>query len=402
MSSSLFRQADERNRAALIKQQIINQYIVGGDSSITELSKALMLSVPTVTKFLGELIEEGFVYDYGKQGNVGGRQPNIYGLNPDAGYFVGVELRKDTVQLAVTNFKARVVDTREERYVMAGDPLEAADRLCTVIRSFIARQNLPHEKIRAVGVSISGRVNPDTGYSYNYFFVEEQPLVMLLEERLGYTVYIENDTRAATYGEYISGVGNNEKTMLYINAGWGLGLGMILDGKLFYGKSGFSGEYGHFPLLDNEVICRCGKRGCLETGASGSAVHRIFLEKLGEERISMLSDKYKEGAEITLEDILAAVLKEDVLAIEIMESVGHTLGKALAGLINMFNPELIVLGGTLATTRDYLMLPVKSAINKYSLRMVSKDTEIKFSKLGESAGVVGACLLARSKSLRLL
>lgn len=402
MSSSLFRQADERNRAALIKQQIINQYIVGGDSSITELSKALMLSVPTVTKFLGELIEEGFVYDYGKQGNVGGRQPNIYGLNPDAGYFIGVELRKDTVQLAVTNFKAQVVDTREERYVMAGDPLEAADRLCTVIRSFIVRQNLPHEKIRAVGVSISGRVNPDTGYSYNYFFVEEQPLVMLLEERLGYAVYIENDTRAATYGEYISGVGNNEKTMLYINAGWGLGLGMILDGKLFYGKSGFSGEYGHFPLLDNEVICRCGKRGCLETGASGSAVHRICLEKLGEGRISMLSDKYKEGAEITLDDILAAVLKEDVLAIEIMESVGHTLGKALAGLINMFNPELIVLGGTLATTRDYLMLPVKSAINKYSLRMVSKDTEIKFSKLGESAGVVGACLLARSKSLRLL
>lgn len=402
MSSSLFRQADERNRAALIKQQIISQYIVGGDSSITELSKALMLSVPTVTKFLGELIEEGFVYDYGKQGNVGGRQPNIYGLNPDAGYFIGVELRKDTVQLAATNFKAQVVATREERYVMAGDPLEAADQLCTVIRSFIVRQNLPHEKIRAVGVSISGRVNPDTGYSYNYFFVEEQPLVMLLEERLGYTVYIENDTRAATYGEYISGVGNNEKTMLYINAGWGLGLGMILDGKLFYGKSGFSGEYGHFPLLDNEVICRCGKRGCLETGASGSAVHRIFLEKLGEGRISMLSDKYKEGTEITLEDILAAVFKEDVLAIEIMESVGHTLGKALAGLINMFNPELIVLGGTLATTRDYLMLPVKSAINKYSLRMVSKDTEIKFSKLGESAGVVGACLLARSKSLRLL
>ncbi|MDE5815746.1 MAG: ROK family transcriptional regulator, partial [Alistipes sp.] len=166
MSSSLFRQADERNRAALIKQQIINQYIVGGDSSITELSKALMLSVPTVTKFLGELIEEGFVYDYGKQGNVGGRQPNIYGLNPDAGYFIGVELRKDTVQLAVTNFKAQVVANREERYVMAGDPLEAADQLCAVIRSFIVRQNLPHEKIRAVGVSISGRVNPATGYSY--------------------------------------------------------------------------------------------------------------------------------------------------------------------------------------------------------------------------------------------
>ncbi|MEG2492456.1 MAG: ROK family protein, partial [Alistipes sp.] len=102
------------------------------------------------------------------------------------------------------------------------------------------------------------------------------------------------------------------------------------------------------------------------------------------------------------EDILAALQKEDVLAIEIIESVGHTLGKAIAGLINMFNPELIVLGGTLAIAKDYLMLPIKSAINKYSLMLVSKDTAIKLSKLGEDAGVIGACLLARSKSLGLL
>lgn len=402
MNNSLFIQAEERNRAALLKLQIINQYVLGGDSSITELSKALMLSVPTVTKFLGELIDEGVVYDYGKQSNVGGRQPNIYGLNPNAGYFIGVELRKDTVRMAIINFKAQTVANCEEQYVVSGDSLDSVERLCNVIRSFIVRQKLPKDKILAIGVSVSGRVNPETGYSYSYFFVEEQPLVMLLEERLGYRVYIENDTRAATYGEYMSGAGGNEKTVLYINASWGLGLGMILDGKLFYGKSGFSGEFGHFPLLDNEVICRCGKRGCLETGASGSAVHRIFLEKLGEGRISMLSDKFRSGEPITLDDILAAVLKEDVLAIEIMESVGHTLGKALAGVINMFNPELIILGGTLASTRDYLMLPVKSAINKYSLRMVSKDTEIRFSKLGENAGVMGACLLARSKSLCLL
>lgn len=402
MTTTLFKQVEEKNRTALLKQQIINLCIQGGGTSISELSKALMVSVPTVTKFLGELIDEGFVYDFGKQENAGGRQPNIYGLNPHAGYFIGVELRKKTVQMAAINFKAQVVANREEPYLVSEDSMESIDRLCGVIRSFIARQKLPAEKILAIGVSISGRVNPESGYSYSYFFVEEQPLVQLLEERLGHRVYIENDTRAATYGEYMSGVGNNEKTMLYINASWGLGLGMILDGKLFYGKSGFSGEYGHFPMFDNEVICRCGKRGCLETGVSGSAVHRIFLERLAQGRISMLSDKFRSGAALSLDDILDAVLKEDVLAIEIMESVGHKLGKALAGLINMFNPELIVLGGTLATTRDYLMLPVKSAINKYSLRMVSKDTQIKFSRLGENAGVVGACLLARGKSLHLL
>ena len=122
-----------------------------------------------------------------------------------------------------------------------------------------------------------------------------------------------------TYGEYMCGVGNNEDTMIFVNASWGLGVGLVIDRKLFYGRSGFSGEFGHFPLLDNEVICRCGKRGCLETGASGSAVHRIFMEKLAQKRVSMLSDKYNRGEQILLEDILEALGQEDVLAIEVME-----------------------------------------------------------------------------------
>ncbi|MEG2770746.1 MAG: ROK family transcriptional regulator, partial [Alistipes sp.] len=382
MSSSFLKQAEEGNRPAILKQQIINQYIFGGDFSITDLSKAMSLSVPTVTRLIGELIDEGFVHDFGKQGTSGGRKPNIYGLNPYAGYFVGVEIRRDSVKLAIINFKGQVLDCEEKKYPRIEDTTESLDQLCASIKSFISKRNIKEDKVLAVGVNVSGRVNSNTGYSYSFFFVEEQPLAMLLEERLGCAVYIENDSRAATYGEYMCGVGNNEKTMLYVNASWGLGLGMIIDGKLFYGKSGFSGEYGHFPLLDNEIICRCGKRGCLETGASGSAVHRIFLDKLREGRISTLSDKFKRGEEISLEDILAALQKEDVLAIEIIESVGHTLGKAIAGLINMFNPELIVLGGTLAIAKDYLMLPIKSAINKYSLMLVSKDTAIKLSKLG--------------------
>lgn len=402
MSSSFLKQATEGNKTAILKQQIIRQYIFGGDFSITDLSKAMNLSVPTVTKLIGELIDEGFVHDFGKQGTNGGRKPNIYGLNPYAGYFVGVDLKKDCVEVAVMNFKGQLIDHKDNIPLTTENTQQALDKLCGIIAAFLTRLNIPHEKMLAVGVNISGRVNSNTGYSYSYFFVEEQPLAMLLEERLDCPVYIENDTRAATYGEYMCGVANNERTMLYINASWGLGLGMILDGKLFYGKSGFSGEYGHFPMLDNEIICRCGKRGCLETGASGSAVHRTFLDKLREGRISMLSDKFNRGEEITLQDILAALQKEDVLAIEIFESVGHTLGKAIAGLINMFNPELIVLGGTLAIARDYLMLPIKSAVNKYSLMLVSKDTAIKFTKLGEEAGVVGACLLARCRSLGLL
>lgn len=190
--------------------------------------------------------------------------------------------------------------------------------------------------------------------------------------------------------------------MLFINASWGLGMGMVLNGKLFYGKSGFSGEFGHFPFFDNEVLCRCGKRGCLETGASGVAVHRLFMEKLAEGQISTLSGKSTAGEAISIDDIVDAASAEDVLAIEILERIGSDLGKAISGLINVFNPELIVVGGTLAATGDYLLLPIRSAVNKYSLTLVSRQTEVRLSTLGGMAGVIGACMLVRSKTLNLL
>lgn len=402
MTEDFLKQAEEGDRTAILKQQMLQEFIFGGDFSITDLSRAMSLSVPTVTRLIGEMIDMGFVYDFGKQGTNGGRKPSIYGLNPYAGYYVGVDISRDSMLLAITNFKGQVVASKWDSQPLIDTSPESIDRFCRTLENFVDQQHIERDKILAYGVNVSGRVNSNTGYSYSYYFAEEQPLAKLLEERLGCNVFIENDTRSATYGEYMSGVGANEKNMLYINASWGLGLGMILDGKLFYGKSGFSGEYGHFPMLENDIICRCGKRGCLETGASGSAVHRIFLEKLREKRNSSLTEKFDAGEEITLEDILAALKREDVLAIEVIEGVGQTLGKAIAGLINIFNPELIVLGGSLAAAKDYLMLPVKSAINKYSLHMVSKDTSVKLSRLGDEAGAIGACLLARSTSLGLI
>lgn len=401
MTANFFRQNEGSSRMEHFKQQILYRYLFG-DSSIPELSKVLGLSVPTVTKLLNELRDEEFVVELGKQSVAGGRQPSIYGLNPDAAYFVGVEIRRDKLKMMAVNFKAKMIASEDVEFNPSNDHMNAIDMLCTAIKEFIARLDIPADKIAGIGVCISGRVNSAAGYSYSSLFVEEQPLAELLGERLGYNVYIENDSRAATFGEYISCIVEQEISMLYVNISWGLGLGIIVDGKLVYGKSGFSGEYGHFPMFDNEIICRCGKRGCLETEVSGSAVHRRFVERLSEGRISILSDKYNAGEQITLDDIVDAVLKEDVLAIEIVESMSLKLGKALAGLINIFNPELIVLGGTLSGLQEYLLSPIQSSINKYALRMVSKDTRIKVSKLGDDAVALGGCLLARSRAFDLL
>ena len=387
---------------AILKKQIIALCVNEGDYSIADLSKELNTSIPTITKLVGELIEEGFIVDMGKQGTNGGRRPSIYGLNPSAGYFVGIDVRKDSIGIAVTDFKGQITDAVSDVQFTLLNSESSLRELCETVKAYLGKSNIPTEKVRAYGINLTGRVNHETGYCFTYFIGEDRPIGAFMEDELEAPVFVENDSRAMTYGEYICGVAGNEKNMLFINVSWGLGMGMIVDGKLSYGKSGYSGEIGHFPFMDNNQICHCGKTGCLETGASGSAIHRMFIEKLEEGRASVLAEAYRNGEKISLQDILNAVAEEDVLAIEIVEKTGATLGRAIAGLINIFNPELVVIGGIVSKAKDYLLLPVKSTIQKHSLNLVSKDTVIKFSKLGEKAGPIGACMLSRSRLLGLI
>ena len=387
---------------SIIKKTILGLCINEGDYSIADLSKELNTSIPTITKLVGELIEDGFLEDLGKQGTNGGRRPSIYGLNPAAGYFVGVDIRRKFISYAVTDFKGTLLYFLEMDDFSVQNSEESFREMCRHIKTQLTGNGIDPEKVLAYGFNLTGRVNNETGYCFTYFLGEDKPIAGVLENEMGRPVFVENDSRAMTYGEYLCGVANNETNMLFINVGWGLGMGMILDGKLSYGKSGFSGEIGHFPLLNNNQICHCGKIGCLETGASGSAIHRIFMEKLQAGRSSTLSEAYNKGEYIHIEDILEAANEEDVLAIEVVEEIGSTLGRAIAGLINIFNPELIVIGGNVAQTKEYLLLPIKSAVQKHSLNIINSDTTIKFSKLGKKAGAIGSCLLSRSKLLGLL
>jgi predicted NBD/HSP70 family sugar kinase len=204
------------------------------------------------------------------------------------------------------------------------------------------------------------------------------------------------------FGEFYFGEVNAEKNVLFVNVDYGIGLGILIDSEMYYGKSGFSGEFGHIPFFDNEIICQCGKKGCLETEASGASLIRKFKEKIKQGSTSVLLKKNKSLESLTLNDIIQAANNEDNLCIELLAELGENLGKALAGLINIFNPELIILGGTLSETGDYLRLPTRSAINKYSLSLVNTDTKLKISKLGEKAGILGACSFARNKVLSVL
>lgn len=402
MTAKFLISSDDNTRSELLKKKIIHYYIANGDATIAEICKEMNLSIPTVTKLIGELQDDGYILDFGKQETSGGRKPSIYGLNPASGYFVGVDVLRDKLCLAVVDFKGEKIRIEENiPYLLENTPT-ALERLCDCINEFIDSLPIPREKILSVGINISGRVNPTAGYSYSIFYFEEKPLSQILEEKLGINIYIENDTRSMTYGEYMQGVVKGEKNILFVNIGWGLGVGIIIDGKVYYGKSGFSGEFGHFCLFENEILCHCGKKGCLETEASGSALYRILLERYKQGSNTILANKIDKNEYIGLTDLIDAIHKEDMLSIEILEEIGLHLGKGIAGLMNIFNPELVVLGGPLSKTGEYLSLPIKSAIRKYSLNLVSKDTQIKVSKLGERAGTLGACLLSRSKILGMI
>ncbi len=390
---------DINGRYAAEKKTILTLCLSRDGLSVADLSRELGTSIPKVTRILSEMIQDGYLTELGKQESASGRKPVIYGLNPDAGYFVGIDVGMDSLSIAVTDFPGRLLFFEDDLPFQLESKEESVKDFCRYVLDFLKGKDLNLEKIRAYGVNLTGRVNHKTGYSYSYFIGEEKPIRDLLGKGFGKYVSIENDSRAMAYGEYITCFSHEEDICLFLNASWGLGMGMILDGKLFNGKNGFSGEIGHFPMLDNNIVCQCGKVGCLETGASGIALQRLVREKLADGQASILQDNLKKGEEISLNKILDAVEKEDVVAIECVEEVGATLGRAVAGLINIFNPGLVVIGGKLSVTERYLMPPLKSAVNRYSLNLVNSNTVIKASSLGREAGAIGASLLSKSRLL---
>ena len=399
---SLLSEIATGTRSASMKRQIINHYLYEQSSTLPDLAKELKVSVPTITKFIGEMTDKGYIISYGKQETNEGRPPTLYGLNPKSGYFIGVDLKQSTINLAVMNFVGEIFESRMGIPCKLENTPEGLDRICNEILTFIEQLDIEKDKILNIGINISGRVNPESGYSYSWFNFEERPLSDVLSERMNYPVSIDNDSRAMTYGEMTQGVVKGEKDVIFINLSWGLGCGLIFSGELYSGKSGFSGEFGHFSVFDNEKICNCGKKGCLETEVSGLALHNNLLNAVQlEGKESILSEKIKEDpTSVTLTDIIDATNKEDFLCIELIEEIGQKLGRYLAALINLLNPELVVIGGELAQTEDYILQPIRGAVRKYSLNLVNKDTAVVLSKLQDKAGIVGACMLARYKMFR--
>ena len=382
-----------------LKRAIITYLDSSDTATVMDISRELNISVPKSASLVNELVQECLIRDYGKIDSTGGRKANVYGLVNDACFFIGVDVKKYYVNIGLLDFKKHLISVRElVPYQLENTP-ESLHALTAIIEDFISDFNDIRNRILGVGIHLTGRINHLTGYSYSFFHFQEEPLSQIIQKEIGIPTFIENDSRSMAYGEFMNGVVRHERNVLFINIDFGLGMGILIDGSLYYGKSGFSGELGHIPFFHNEVICHCGKKGCLETETSGLALLSIVKDKIGKGSSSILTMKHKDLDKIRLEDVIEAARKEDTLVIEVLSELGEKIGRAIAILINIFNPELVILGGKVSETGELIKLPIRSALNKYTLGLVNNDTQLKLSKLGERAGVMGGCLIARERVL---
>ena len=385
------------------KKKIIAQLSANKESTIPELADLLNISIPKVNELMVGLVEEGLVREAGQKTEGVGRKATSYSLNQSSCYFLGVEIKKYKINIGLMGFDKTITDSVMDIPFPFLDPHESLNAIIKEINDFLSHLSITKDKIIAVGLSIAGRINVKKGEILTIYHFEDAPVKTILEQAIELPVYIDNDSRTIAYGEYYFGKKKYPENAIVVNLDYGIGTGIFIDSKPVYGASGYAGELGHIPLFNNEKICLCGKKGCMQTEASGISLIEFITNKMNEGSNSRLRSVLKRKGFLELEDIVESVHLGDNLAIEAVTQIGYKLGKGLAVAINLFNPGVIVLGGALSALNESLLLPVvQSSIFQHSLSLVNTDTQIVVSKINTKAGLLGCCLLVRDKTLGLV
>lgn len=379
------------------KKQIIRHLYFRGPLSNSELSKVIKLSTPKITSLLIELINDGLVNELGRGDSSGGRRPNIYGLVDNGFYVVGITININRTIISIFNSNNKEIAEPQYFPIKMHSDFNIFHQVNERLDEVLKKYNIKREKILVTGLELPGLHNQKRGINITYFpnienFSEELTKIFKMP------VYFSHDSKLRAFTEQHFGLARNKKNVLMLQADWGLGLGIIINGKLYPGKSGYSGEFGHLPIVDNGILCSCGKQGCLETIVSATAIARMAQQGIKQGTSSLISelvDNQLDKVDITI--VMEAANRGDQFAISIFSDVGYWLGKGIVYLIQIFNPELIVLGGRVAEAKQFITAPIQQAINTFSNRDISNDTEIKFSELGQLAGPIGAAAYAIEK-----
>ena len=314
-------------------------------------------------------------------------------------YFVGVDLGGTKILAGVfdaaLNCLGRVkLSTKSERGVD-----EVLGRIGRCVRDAVDEYDLDLKQIRAIGIGAPGTVDAEAGrvlFAPNLQW-EDVALKKSLEKQLGVPVFVENDANAAVLGIYETELGAKPRHVVGVFLGTGIGGGLIVDGKLFSGFNGTAGEIGHMVLEVGGPKCGCGNRGCFEALASRTAIFRKLTEAVADGKKTVLTDSL--GADLKdlrSGDLRKAIRKGDKFVEAIVEEAAEYTGVAVANLINLLNPQVVVLGGgVIDALGDEMMAIVLETARDYSLAAASKGVEILASKKGDDAGITGGAVLAR-------
>lgn len=371
----------DMNRSLLLN--IIRRESQVSRKQLTEVSG---LSMGSVSGIVAELLKNHWILEVGEGDYTGGRRQTFIRLNPKVGYAVGLKLMEQRVVIAITNFEAEIVAYQEETYTFNPEPQTLIHTLSSIIRDVIDKSQIEPEKLFGVGIGLAGVVYPNTGIVHHspFFGWKDIPLATLLEQQINYPVYIENDVNTLTLTEQLFGAGRYHNNFVVATIGRGIGMGLVINGQLYRGVRGGAGEFGHTVLVEETNNQTITKFKTLEDSASDPALVA-----------SMQQDSATQTYD--LDDVINLANAGDKQAQQALHRSGELVGVGLANIINVLNPDLVIISGEGIVAGDYRILPMLDAMKTHAFNGLLDDVDIVIEPTDDRAWARGAASLVISK-----
>lgn len=389
------------NKQQALKLEVLKHLYYKGPIPINDLGKLTGRSLPLITGVINGLREQQLILNNQLAPSTGGRRAHEYQLNNNCEkYMVAVAIDQVVSQIALFNLQNEIITGPVEQPICLTNTTKSIDQLVDFVSEYLQRIEIPFENLLGVGMAMPGFVNAEKGINQTYYGLGNIDLAHHISERIGLPVFIDNDSSAVALAELNFGVAQGMHDVMVVNVGWGIGLGMVVNGELFRGHNGFAGEFSHIPLADSNGLCSCGKRGCLEVDASLLTLTRKAQEEILNGFASKMSEMLVDNESISGEVLLKAANMGDQLAINLLSKSGFLIGKGIATLIHIMNPQGVVISGRGAIASKILMAPIQQAVNEFSIPMLAEQCVILPSKLNKDAELLGAATLVMEKTQR--
>ncbi|GAB6138571.1 ROK family transcriptional regulator [Halanaerobaculum tunisiense] len=366
-----------------------------GPISRADIAEITELTPASVSKITKELMDKKFIKENGLGKSSGGRPPVLLELNPKAGYIIGVNLGPEILEVIITDLEAEIlVKNNKDLNNLAQDYV--LDKLLELIQKTIQESGVNKEEIIGIGMAVHGLVNSETGISLfaPHYKWTKVPIEKIVEEEFNIPTFIDNDARAMALGEQWFGIASGSDDFITINVGNGIGSGIVINGGLYRGVNYSAGEIGHIVVDNDGPQCSCGNYGCLESLASNPKIverARKLIKQGAKTKIVELVNGDLE--DITVEDICLAAKQGDEVAQQVLTEVGRYLGIGIAYLLNILNPEMIVIVGDIITAKEYVFEYIREIIDVKALQVPAENITIVATKLRNKAATIGGVTL---------